>query len=166
MRRGRSVLLVLLPLPLHCSQDDTAGSRSQRSGQAGAEDEPAASRASNSRAPVKTKAEFCFVLQDASRLTACSFDSPPRHLTFDLNRHSYSEGESRAGRGFAKYTAVIGVLSMTGDLLGRGAVQTEFGPPRICTTASPAARDLAGPRPSRPWGVKRSASVSRPASTG
>jgi hypothetical protein len=32
----------------------------------------------------------------------------------------------RAGRGFARYTAVIGVLSMTGTLLGRGAVQTEF----------------------------------------
>ena len=48
-------------------------------------------------------------------------------LTFDLhNRHSYSEEEIRAGRGFAKFTAVIGVLSMTGDLLGRGAVQTEF----------------------------------------
>ena len=48
-------------------------------------------------------------------------------LTFDLhNRHTYSEEEIRAGRGFAKYTAVIGVLSMTGDLLGRGAVQTEF----------------------------------------
>jgi hypothetical protein len=32
----------------------------------------------------------------------------------------------RAGRGFAKYTAVIGVLSLSGDLLGRGAVQSEF----------------------------------------
>jgi hypothetical protein len=32
----------------------------------------------------------------------------------------------RAGRGFAKYTAVIGVLTMTGDLLGRAAVQSEF----------------------------------------
>ena len=48
-------------------------------------------------------------------------------LTFQLhNRHTYSEEEMRAGRGFAKYTAVIGVLSMTGDLLGRGAVQSEF----------------------------------------
>ncbi len=48
-------------------------------------------------------------------------------LTFDIhNRHTYSEEEIRAGRGFAKYTAVIGVLSMKGDLLGRGAVQSEF----------------------------------------
>jgi len=48
-------------------------------------------------------------------------------LTFDLhNRHSYSEEEVKAGRGFAKYTAVVGILTMTGELLGRGAVQTEF----------------------------------------
>jgi len=48
-------------------------------------------------------------------------------LTFDLhNRHTYSEEEVKAGRGYARYTAVIGVLSMTGTLLGRGAVQTEF----------------------------------------
>ncbi len=48
-------------------------------------------------------------------------------LTFDIhNRHTYSEEEVRAGRGFARYVAVIGVLSITGELLGRGAVQTEF----------------------------------------
>ena len=51
----------------------------------------------------------------------------PATLTFSLhNRHTYSEEEMRAGRGFSKYTAVIGVLTMTGDLLGRGAVQSEF----------------------------------------
>ena len=32
----------------------------------------------------------------------------------------------RAGRGYATYSAVIGVLTLKGDLLGRGAVQTEF----------------------------------------
>jgi hypothetical protein len=32
----------------------------------------------------------------------------------------------RAGRGYAKYSAVIGVLTMKGELLGRGAVQSEF----------------------------------------
>ena len=48
-------------------------------------------------------------------------------LMFDLhNRHTYSEEDIRAGQGFAKYTAIVAVLSMKGDLLGRGAVQTEF----------------------------------------
>ena len=48
-------------------------------------------------------------------------------LMFDLhNRHTYSEEDIRAGHGFAKYTAIVAVLSMKGDLLGRGAVQTEF----------------------------------------
>ena len=80
---------------------------------------------------VKTKATFCFVL--AGREPAQGvLVTIPKHagtatLSFDLhNRHTYSEEEMRAGRGFARYTAVIGVLSMTGDLLGRGAVQTEF----------------------------------------
>ena len=79
---------------------------------------------------VKTKADFCFVLAGRDPADGVLVSIPPHSqatLTFDLhNRHSYSEEEIRAGRGFAKYTAVIGVLSMTGDLLGRGAVQTEF----------------------------------------
>jgi hypothetical protein len=79
---------------------------------------------------VKTKAEFCFVLAGRDPAEGVLVSIPAHSqatLTFDLhNRHSYSDEEIRAGRGFAKYTAVIGVLSMTGDLLGRGAVQTEF----------------------------------------
>jgi hypothetical protein len=48
-------------------------------------------------------------------------------LTFDLhNRHTYSEEDVKGGRGYASYTAVIGVLTMTGELLGRGAVRSEF----------------------------------------
>jgi hypothetical protein len=42
------------------------------------------------------------------------------------NRHTYSEEEMRAGRRFAKYSAVVAVLTLKGELLGRGAVQTEF----------------------------------------
>ena len=79
---------------------------------------------------VRTKADFCFVLAGRDPADGVLVSIPPHSqatLTFDLhNRHTYSEEEIRAGRGFAKYTAVIGVLSMTGDLLGRGAVQTEF----------------------------------------
>jgi hypothetical protein len=79
---------------------------------------------------VRTRADFCFVLAGRNPADGVIITVPPHTeatLTFDLhNRHSYSEEEIRAGRGFAKYTAVIGVLTMTGDLLGRGAVQTEF----------------------------------------
>jgi len=51
----------------------------------------------------------------------------PLKLSFDLhNRHTYSEQETSAGRGYAKYTATVGVLAMDGTLLGRGVVQSEF----------------------------------------
>jgi hypothetical protein len=79
---------------------------------------------------VKTRANFCFVLAGRDPAEGVLITIPPHTeatLTFDLhNRHAYSEEEVRAGRGFAKYTAVVGVLAMNGDLLGRGAVQTEF----------------------------------------
>jgi hypothetical protein len=80
---------------------------------------------------VRTSETFCFVLAGRDPAQGVLVTIPPHAgpatLTFSLhNRHTYSEEEMRAGRGFAKYTAVIGVLSMTGDLLGRGAVQSEF----------------------------------------
>jgi len=80
---------------------------------------------------VRTGASYCFVL--AGREPADGVRIPiPAHtgtasLIFDLhNRHTYSDEDIRAGRGFAKYTAVVAVLDMKGELLGRGAVQTEF----------------------------------------
>ena len=80
---------------------------------------------------VKSHATFCFVLAGRDPAQGVLVTIPPHTgtatLTFSLhNRHTYSEEEMKAGQGFAKYTAVIGVLSMTGDLLGRGAVQSEF----------------------------------------
>ncbi len=79
---------------------------------------------------LKTKASFCFVLAGLDPGNGVIVTIPPHTeatLTFDLhNRHTYSEEEVRAGRGYARYTAVIGALSMTGTLLGRGAVQSEF----------------------------------------
>jgi hypothetical protein len=79
---------------------------------------------------VKTKQTFCFVLAGRDPTEGVIVRLPPHTqatVTFDLhNRHTYSEEEVRAGRGYAKYSAVIGVLTMTGTLLGRGAVQTEF----------------------------------------
>jgi hypothetical protein len=80
---------------------------------------------------VRTGASFCFVLAGRDPAQGVIVSIPPHAgpatLTFSLhNRHTYSEEEMRAGRGFARYTAVIGVLTTTGDLLGRGAVQSEF----------------------------------------
>jgi len=79
---------------------------------------------------LKTKQLFCFVLAGREPTDGVIVRIPPHSqatVTFDLhNRHTYSEEEIRAGRGYARYTAVIGVLTMTGTLLGRGAVQTEF----------------------------------------
>ena len=51
----------------------------------------------------------------------------PGTLTFDLHaRHMYSEDEMKPGKAYARYPAVIGVLTMKGDLLDRGAVEAEF----------------------------------------
>ena len=80
---------------------------------------------------VKTRASFCFVLAGRDPAQGALVEIPahagPATLTFHLhNRHTYSEEEMRAGSGYAQYTAVIGVLTMAGDLLGRGAVQSEF----------------------------------------
>jgi hypothetical protein len=80
---------------------------------------------------VRTGASYCFVLAGREPAEGVLVSIPPHTgaatLMFDLhNRHTYSDEDIRAGRGFAKYTAVVAVLSMKGDLLGRGAVQTEF----------------------------------------
>jgi hypothetical protein len=80
---------------------------------------------------VRTGAAYCFVLAGRDPSEGVRIPIPPHTgtatLLFDLhNRHTYSDEDIRAGRGFAKYTAVVAVLTMKGDLLDRGAVQTEF----------------------------------------
>lgn len=80
---------------------------------------------------IKTHESFCFVLAGRDPAQGVLVTVPSHTglatLTFNLhNRHMYSEEEMRGGRGFANYTAVVGVLTMDGDLLGRGAVQNEF----------------------------------------
>jgi hypothetical protein len=79
---------------------------------------------------VKSHATFCFVLAGRDprrRMVTIPSHTGTATLSFSLhNRHTYSEEQMKAGQGFAKCTAVIGVLSMTGELLGRGAVQSEF----------------------------------------
>jgi hypothetical protein len=80
---------------------------------------------------VRSKASYCFVLAGRDPAAGIIVTIPAHAgeatLLFDLhNRHTYSEEEMRAGRVFAKYSAIIGVLTMEGDLLARGAVQSEF----------------------------------------
>ena len=80
---------------------------------------------------VRTKAFYCFVLAGSDPAQGVIVTIPPHAgtatLSFNLhNRHTYSEEEMRAGRAYAKYSAVIGVLTPAGALLGRGAVQAEF----------------------------------------
>jgi hypothetical protein len=51
----------------------------------------------------------------------------PGTLTFDLHaRHLYSEDEVKRGKAYSRYRAVIGALTMKGELLNRGAVEAEF----------------------------------------
>jgi hypothetical protein len=71
------------------------------------------------------------VLAGSDPTTGVRVTIPPHvqtaSLMFDLhNRHTYSDEDIREGRGFAKYTAVVAALTMTGQLLDRGAVQSEF----------------------------------------
>lgn len=80
---------------------------------------------------VRTGAQYCFVLAGRDPSQGVLVAIPPHTgdatLRFSLhNRHTYSEEQMRAGRGFARYTAVIGVLTLKGDLIDRAAVQTEF----------------------------------------
>ena len=51
----------------------------------------------------------------------------PVTLTFDLhNRHTYSDEQVKANRAYARYTAVIGALTMDNTLIRRAVVQSEF----------------------------------------
>jgi hypothetical protein len=80
---------------------------------------------------VGSKLRFCEVMTSLvpaeGILVRLAPHKGPLKLSFDLhNRHTYSEQETKAGRGYAQYTATIGVLTMDGKLLGRGVVQSEF----------------------------------------
>jgi hypothetical protein len=80
---------------------------------------------------VRTGAHYCFVLAGRDPAQGVVVTIPPHigpaTLLFDLhNRHTYSEQEVKAGRGYARYLAIIGVLTMKGDLISRAGVQSEF----------------------------------------
>jgi hypothetical protein len=80
---------------------------------------------------VKTIRSFCDVPAGRDPQQGILITVPPHAgpatLTFDLHaRHTYSEDQTKSGKGYSRYTAVIGVLTMKGDLISRGAVQAEF----------------------------------------
>jgi hypothetical protein len=80
---------------------------------------------------IKTVRSFCDVPAGRDPATGIVITLPPHAgagtLTFDLHaRHLYSEDEMKRGKPYARYRAVIGALSMKGDLLERGAVEAEF----------------------------------------
>src|SRR5262245_19559701 len=80
---------------------------------------------------VKTKLSFCEVLAGRDPAAGMLIRIPPHKgpatLTFDLhNLHLYSEELVKARRGYARYTATIGVLTMDNTLLSRAIVQNEF----------------------------------------
>jgi len=80
---------------------------------------------------VKTKRLFCDVLTGRDPAEGILVTLPAHRgnatLTFDLhNRHTYSEEQVRAKKAYAEYTATIGVLTPTGELLSRGVVYSAF----------------------------------------
>jgi hypothetical protein len=80
---------------------------------------------------VQTKRVFCDVTIGRDPAQGIIIPLPPHTgpvtLSFDLhNRHTYSEELVKAGRGYRRYTATIGVLTMDNTLLSRAVVHNEF----------------------------------------
>ena len=80
---------------------------------------------------VKTVRSFCDVPKGTDPAQGVVITLPAHASTgtlmFDLHaRHMYSEDEMQRGKAYAHYRAGIGVLTMKGDLLDRGVVDTEF----------------------------------------
>jgi len=80
---------------------------------------------------VRTKRAYCDVLIERDPSAGIQVTIPahsgPATLLFDVhNRHTYSEEEVKAGSGYHRYTASIGVLTLDNTLISRAAVQSEF----------------------------------------
>jgi hypothetical protein len=80
---------------------------------------------------VGTRRMFCDVPIGRTPADGITITIPPHRgatvLTFDLhNRITYSEELVRAGRGYARLTATIGVMTMDNTLITRAVVQSEF----------------------------------------
>jgi hypothetical protein len=80
---------------------------------------------------VNTKLVFCDVMTGRDPADGVIIPLPvhrgPVTLAFDLhNRETYSDEQVKANRAFARYTAVIGVLTADNTLISRAAIQSEF----------------------------------------
>ena len=80
---------------------------------------------------LKTKVSYCEVMAGRDPAGGVLVQIPPLKgpamLSFDLhNLHLYSEEQVKAKRGFARYTATIGVLTMDNTLISRAVVESEF----------------------------------------
>ena len=80
---------------------------------------------------VKTIRSFCDVPAGTDPQQGIVVTLPPHSgpatLSFDLHaRHTYSEDLTKSGKAYSRYSAIIGVLTMKGDLVTRAAVQAEF----------------------------------------
>jgi hypothetical protein len=80
---------------------------------------------------VKTQRAYCDVMSGRDPAGGILISIPPHQgpvtLTFDLhNRHTYSEELVKSNRAYARYTAVIGALTMDNTLISRAAIQSEF----------------------------------------
>lgn len=79
---------------------------------------------------VQTKRVFCDVTIERDPAAGVIVPLPPHTgavtLTFDLhNRHTYSEELAKTPRGFRRYTATIGVLTLDNTLISRAVVHSE-----------------------------------------
>ena len=80
---------------------------------------------------IQSNRQYCDVLSTRTPAEGVRIVLPPHRgdvtLTFTLhNRHTYSEEQVKAKRAFARYSAVIGVMTMDNTLISRAAVQSEF----------------------------------------
>jgi hypothetical protein len=80
---------------------------------------------------VQTKRTFCDVQITRDPAAGIVIPLPPHTgpltLTFDLhNRHTYSEELAKTNRGYRRYTATVGVLTMDNTAVSLAVVQSEF----------------------------------------
>ena len=80
---------------------------------------------------VVTDVPFCDVQVQVEPDLAIRVLLPPRRgeatLSFSLhNRHTYSQEEEEGGRAYAQYLASVAVATMDGEIIGQGAVLSEF----------------------------------------
>ena len=80
---------------------------------------------------VQTDRTFCDVSITREPAEGVIIHLPPHTgaltVTFDLhNRHTYSEELVKSGRGYRRYTAVVGALALDNTPLGKAVVHNEF----------------------------------------